>query len=599
MLKAKTKKAIKIMAVNQSAENKIKTVAGLTEALAYITNPAKIYEVSRINCSGSNSNTLEQFRLLRLAFNQNKGIIAHHFIQSFSPNDNITPETVHRFGVEYVKQCFPNYQVVVSTHIDKEHLHNHIIVNSCNMITGKKFYDNKESMKNNRDISDKLCRKYGVSVISTQSEFKPIDQTTMQLALKQKSWKIQLLSDLDDAKEKCRSKSEFISFFKSRNYEIRYEKHITIRKIGEKKAIRVDTLAKQFGNQYTKAELEKAMGYSTNLADTNTNNVNLQSKKTCARKNVNEWQRFESWSFSQKNRYANNYRCLKKQYGTNYQPSRFPKGTRKSLLLTLLCVFFVSPRKTYREHTNYRLSNRTTANTNIIRTKYRCENIRYGDLISAQGNNFAVKIPADQLGKIIVLPIFYSANVNLETNTAVITVKEYNKEIICQALGYDSKKIAQQSDKLINSQKYKRLKDYAASSNTKLSYMIVTKIQLELLKMNEIELAAFPKDDGKYNVAFMPDTKERINKILYPSDDSKQESEYERNSRINNEIKRLAAINGEKPKYRIVTFDLLDNIKQSGIQFAYFKKGDKYNIVFLKENETEIDQLLKQFRKKN
>ena len=585
------------MAVNQSAENKIKTVAGLTEALAYITNPAKIYEVSRINCSGSNSNTLEQFRLLRLAFNQNKGIIAHHFIQSFSPNDNITPETVHRFGVEYVKQCFPNYQVVVSTHIDKEHLHNHIIVNSCNMITGKKFYDNKESMKSNRDISDKLCRKYGVSVISTQSEFKPIDQTTMQLALKQKSWKIQLLSDLDDAKEKCRSKSEFISFFKSRNYEIRYEKHITIRKIGEKKAIRVDTLAKQFGNQYTKAELEKAMGYSTNLADTNTNNVNLQSKKTCARKNINEWQRFESWSFSQKNRYANNYRCLKKQYGTNYQPSRFPKGTRKSLLLTLLCVFFVSPRKTYREHTNYRLSNRTTANMNIIRTKYRCENIRYGDLISAQGNNFAVKIPADQLGKIIVLPIFYSANVNLETNTAVITVKEYNKEIICQALGYDSKKIAQQSDKLINSQKYKRLKDYVASSNTKLSYMIVTKIQLELLKMNEIELAAFPKDDGKYNVAFMPDTKERINKILYPSDDSKQESEYERNSRINNEIKRLAAINGEKPKYRIVTSDLLDNIKQSGIQFAYFKKGDKYNIVFLRKNETEIDQLLKQLRK--
>ena len=595
----KVKKVKKAMAVNQSAENKIKTVAGLTEALAYITNPAKIYEVSRINCSGSNSNTLEQFRLLRLAFNQNKGIIAHHFIQSFSPNDNITPETVHRFGVEYVKQCFPNYQVVVSTHIDKEHLHNHIIVNSCNMITGKKFYDNKESMKNNRDISDKLCRKYGVSVISTQSEFKPIDQTTMQLALKQKSWKIQLLSDLDDAKEKCRSKSEFISFFKSRNYEIRYEKNITIRKIGEKKAIRVDTLAKQFGNQYTKAELEKAMGYSTNLADTNTNNVNLQSKKTCARKNINEWQRFESWSFSQKNRYANNYRCLKKQYGTNYQPSRFPKGTRKSLLLTLLCVFFVSPRKTYREHTNYRLSNRTTANTNIIRTKYRCENIRYGDLISAQGNNFAVKIPADQLGKIIVLPIFYSANVNLETNTAVITVKEYNKEIICQALGYDSKKIAQQSDKLINSQKYKRLKDYAASSNTKLSYMIVTKIQLELLKMNEIELAAFPKDDGKYNVAFMPDTKERINKILYPSDDSKQESEYERNSRINNEIKRLAAINGEKPKYRIVTSDLLDNIKQSGIQFAYFKKGDKYNIVFLRENEMKIDQLLKQFRKKN
>lgn len=139
-------KVKKAMAVNQTAENKIKTEAGLTEALAYITNPAKISEVSRLNCSGSNSNTLDQFRLLRLAFNQNKGIIAHHFIQSFAPNDNVTPETVHRFGVEYAKLCFPNYQVVVSTHVDKEHLHNHIIVNSCNMITGRKYYDNNKNL---------------------------------------------------------------------------------------------------------------------------------------------------------------------------------------------------------------------------------------------------------------------------------------------------------------------------------------------------------------------------------------------------------------------------------------------------------------------
>lgn len=105
------------MAVNKSAKNKIKTEAGLTEALAYITNPAKISEVSRINCSGSNSNTLDQFKLMRLAFDQNKGIIAHHFVQSFAPNDNVTPEIVHRFGVEYAKLCFPNYQVVVSTHV--------------------------------------------------------------------------------------------------------------------------------------------------------------------------------------------------------------------------------------------------------------------------------------------------------------------------------------------------------------------------------------------------------------------------------------------------------------------------------------------------
>ena len=91
-------------------------------------------------------------------------------------------------------------------------------------------------MKNNRDISDKLCRKYGVSVISTQSEFKPIDQTTMQLALKQKSWKIQLLSDLDDAKESAEAKANSYLFSKAEIMKSDMEKHITIHKIGEKKS---------------------------------------------------------------------------------------------------------------------------------------------------------------------------------------------------------------------------------------------------------------------------------------------------------------------------------------------------------------------------
>ena len=98
----------------------------------------------------------------------------------------------------------------------------------------------------------------------------------------------------------------------------------------------------------------------------------------------------------------NFYRCLTKQYRTNYHTSRFPTGTRKSILFTILCALFISPnRKKYREHKSYRLSNRTTANTNIIRTKYCCENIRYGDLISAQGNNFAVKIRQISLEKLL------------------------------------------------------------------------------------------------------------------------------------------------------------------------------------------------------
>ena len=86
-----------------------------------------------INCSSQN--TYKDFENLRKVFNQEKGIIAHHYYQSFQKDDNITPEKAHQIGVELAKKMFPNFQVVVSTHTDREHLHNHIIVNSCNMIT--------------------------------------------------------------------------------------------------------------------------------------------------------------------------------------------------------------------------------------------------------------------------------------------------------------------------------------------------------------------------------------------------------------------------------------------------------------------------------
>ena len=213
-----------------------------------------------INCSSTN--TYKDFENVRRAFGQDKGVIAHHYYQSFAPEDHLTPEQAHQIGVELAKRMFPDYQVVIATHTDRNHLHNHIIINSCNLVTGQKWYSNKKSLSDIRKESDKLCKQYGLSVIDKHSKYKGIDRTTYTLATKGKSWKVQLVKDLTDAVGCCKSKEDFIRFLEQHGYSVRYrDVHITITKHGEKKGIRVDTIAKQFGEKFTKENLEKAMGY--------------------------------------------------------------------------------------------------------------------------------------------------------------------------------------------------------------------------------------------------------------------------------------------------------------------------------------------------
>jgi hypothetical protein len=251
------------MAVVKSIENPIKTGLSVYKAVEYITNPQKTSLVSYENCcEGKLSEIAQEFRGMRIAYDQNKGILAHHYIQSFAVNDNITPEQAHEIALEWIRKNAPDFQVVVATHVDTEKIHNHFIINSCNIETGKKWHGNLTTLKAMRNESDLLCVANGLSVINNESGRKAIDQATYQLAKQGKSWKFGLVSDLDSAVTTCRGKSEFIAFMNKRGYAVRYkDRHITFTKYGEEKGIRADTLARQFGEKYTKANLEKAMGY--------------------------------------------------------------------------------------------------------------------------------------------------------------------------------------------------------------------------------------------------------------------------------------------------------------------------------------------------
>lgn len=134
----------------------------------------KAYLVTGINCSADSAS--EQMSAVKEHFGKPSGNVAYHAYQSFKPGE-ISPEDCHQIGLELAKKLWGDrYQVLVATHLDKEHLHNHFIINSVSFIDGKKFNDNRSAYRMLRETSDDLCRQYGLSVIE-----KPRGKTPRQI----------------------------------------------------------------------------------------------------------------------------------------------------------------------------------------------------------------------------------------------------------------------------------------------------------------------------------------------------------------------------------------------------------------------------------
>lgn len=133
---------------------------------AYTQNPGKTADgqfVTAINCQKDIA--LQQMILTKQRYGKEDGYIAWHGYQSFMPGE-VTPEQCHALGVELARQMWGDrFQVIVTTHLDKEHLHNHFCVNSVSFKDGGKYNFSKKELKRLRDTSDRLCRGYGLSVV--------------------------------------------------------------------------------------------------------------------------------------------------------------------------------------------------------------------------------------------------------------------------------------------------------------------------------------------------------------------------------------------------------------------------------------------------
>jgi len=138
----------------------------LWDIFSYVSRPEATEQgefVSSINCLKEIA--LQQMILTKRQYGKENGYIAWHGYQSFKP-DEVTPEQAHQIGLQTAKEMWGDrYQIIVTTHLDKDHLHNHFCFNSVSFLDGKKYNYSKTEQRKLRDISDRICIEHGLSVI--------------------------------------------------------------------------------------------------------------------------------------------------------------------------------------------------------------------------------------------------------------------------------------------------------------------------------------------------------------------------------------------------------------------------------------------------
>ena len=166
-----------------------------------------------INCSSNDPFT--SMMNVKESFHDNSKIIAYHAIQSFKPGEG-NADIVHEIGVETAERLFGNqYQFVVCTHLDKEHLHNHIVINPISIVDGKRYHNSMKDIYKLREVSDELCKEYGLSIID---EPKGKGQSRNEY-YQARSYIREIKKDMSDAVKRNYDFDSFIKDMKLEGYE--------------------------------------------------------------------------------------------------------------------------------------------------------------------------------------------------------------------------------------------------------------------------------------------------------------------------------------------------------------------------------------------
>lgn len=227
----------------------------LKKAIQYICNPEKTDGTLLIDSYGCTPETADiEFEWTRKKAKDNgkESHLARHFIQSFSPGET-TPEQAHEIGKKLADEILgAKYEYILSTHIDRGHIHNHIIFNDVNFVDYRHSHINKKWYYDTRKISDRLCEEYGLSVIP-QNQNKGKSYIEYTTAKQGTSYKAQFKADIDKAVRKSLDYSDFLLRMEIAGYEVKHGKYISFRAAGRERFIRGKTL----GGYYTEDSIKE------------------------------------------------------------------------------------------------------------------------------------------------------------------------------------------------------------------------------------------------------------------------------------------------------------------------------------------------------
>ena len=243
------------------AVTKIKSIKStLKKALDYIMDESKTdgkLLVSGGNCAPETAYlefkmTEETCKEVIGDYSKKSNNLAYHMIQSFDRKDKITPEEAHRIGEELAKKLTDEkYEYVVATHIDKGHIHNHIIFNAYSYATYRKFNCNKDTFKELRAISDELCKENGLSIVENPKGKGKHYKEWLENK-KGTSWKAYIKDTLDELIDKVKLFDELKTEMINRGFEIKEGKYIAFKAPNQQRFCRGKTI----GEEYTKEAIE-------------------------------------------------------------------------------------------------------------------------------------------------------------------------------------------------------------------------------------------------------------------------------------------------------------------------------------------------------
>lgn len=216
------------MAIITAIPERTQNRTAMKRVLAYVMQDYKttykgVKLVSGQNCIPESAYT--EFMATKNQYRKTNGVFFKQYVQSFKPG-TATPELIHQIGVETAK-FFNGFEVVIATHIDKDHWHNHFVVNSVNCETGLKIQINEKGLEDLRNYSDKICRQFGLEILKpyTKPKQTTINTKEYRAAMKGESWKFALMATIDQAMKYCKDKDEFKNYLKRYGYDVKWQEN--------------------------------------------------------------------------------------------------------------------------------------------------------------------------------------------------------------------------------------------------------------------------------------------------------------------------------------------------------------------------------------